>query len=364
MNIFFNQLNSNSCRSYLVGVEKSNEVIIIDPVLDFVNQYLELLNRNKLKLTHVVDTHTHADHISGGALLKDKTGCEYVMHAKAPAKCIGFRLEDGMDFKAGSISFKVIHTPGHTKDSVTLIFENCILTGDILFLDDGGAGRDDLPGGDPAEHWDSLQRIITLPEHLVVYPGHDYRNRRPSSLKEQKLRNPHLKHKTKNEFVQYLEDLKLGPADWMKEVLKANYNCACDSKGIYIPEDVSACEVGGNINNEIGEDIIANITPQELKKRIDLNHDIVLLDVRELRELTSELGHLSGIKHIPIGSLSIKLPELQAYKDKDIITICRSGARATAAAQMLMQSGFKKVYVLSGGMIKWKQAGLPIKQEL
>jgi hypothetical protein len=114
-----------------------------------------------------------------------------------------------------------LHLPNHPKDG--------FLTGDALFLDEGGAGRDDLAGGDAAAHWESLQRILLLSENLIVCPAHDYRRREPSSLAEQKRRNPHMKPRTKEEFVRYVEDLKLGPADWMKDVLKANYTCLRDA---------------------------------------------------------------------------------------------------------------------------------------
>lgn len=353
MEMIFHQLNPHACRTYLVGTKVSHEVVLIDPVLEHVSEYLE---KKKLKLTHVIDTHTHADHISGGASLKDLTGCEYVMHTKAPAHCITFRVTDGFEWHLGDIPVKVMHTPGHTKDSMCLIFPDRILTGDTLFIDDGGAGRDDLPGGDPGEHWDSLQRILKLPDYLVVYPAHECRNRQPSSLEAQKQRNPHLRPRTKNEYIKYLEDLKLGQADWMKGVLKANYACARDPKAAWVPVDVPACEVKGTLAYGVNDQQVASIPPEELKWRRDAGQPLVLLDVRELKELEGELGHLHEIKHIPIASLSSRLAELEQYKDKEIVTICRTGGRAHTAAQILMQAGFKRVYVLAGGMIAWRKS--------
>ena len=356
METIFHQLNPHACRTYLVGTKGVDEVILIDPVLEHVSDYLKLLERRKFKLSHVIDTHTHADHISGGATLKDLTGCEYVMHTKAPAPCVTFRVTDGFEFHIGGIGVKVMYTPGHTKDSVSLIFQDRILTGDVLFLDEGGAGRCDLPGGDPGEQWDSLQRITRLPDHLVVYPAHDYRDRQPSSLGSQKLRNPHLKPRSKDEYIEYLEGLKLGPADWMKDVLQANYACARDPKAAWIPVDVPACEVKGTLGLGVNDQQVAGISPQDLKRRIDAGQAPVLLDVRELRELKGELGHLPGIRHIPIGSLSAHLADLDGDKDKEIVTICRTGGRAHTAAQILMQAGFKHVSVLVGGMTAWPKA--------
>ncbi len=363
MNMKFRQLNPHSCCAYLIGAEGSNEVVIIDPVLEHVSEYLEMLDSEKLKLTHLIDTHTHADHISGGSALVDQTGCEYVMYIKAPAPCVTFRIGNGMKWDIAGIPVDVIHTPGHTKDSICLIFPDRIFTGDTLFLDDGGAGRDDLPGGDPSEHWESLQRILTLPDHLTVYPAHEYRNRQPSSLKEQKERNPHLKPRTKKEFVEYLEDLKLGPADWMADVLKANYACARDPGTAWIPADVNACEVKGTLEHGVNDLKVAGIPARELKERLDSGRSPILLDVRESDELTGELGHLPNSLHVSIGSLSGRLDELEPHKGEEIVTVCRSGARATTAAQILTQVGFDKIQVLTGGMLAWNKAGYPTSRK-
>lgn len=137
--MIFTQLNPGPCRTYLIADEKSKEAVLVDPVLEHVQDYIKTIERQKLILTHVIDTHTHADHISGGASLKDQLDCEYVMHAKAPARCVTFHLTDGFECRFGDIHVKVLSTPGHTKDSVTLLFPDLVLTGDVLFLDDAGA---------------------------------------------------------------------------------------------------------------------------------------------------------------------------------------------------------------------------------
>lgn len=350
------QLNPHSCLTYLIGMEDSKEVAFIDPVLEHVNDYASMLTQNNLKLTHVIDTHTHADHISGAASLKDITDCEYIMHKNAPARCSDFRIDDGFEWKLfDAIPMTVLYTPGHTRDSISLVFTDSIFTGDALFLDDGGAGRDDLPGGDPEAHWESLQKLRGLPEHLVVYPAHDYRNRQPSSLKQQKITNPHLKERSKEEFKIYLEDLKLGPADWMKDVLKANYSCARDPKAAWIPVDTPACEVKGTLDIGVNEIQVVSIPPAVLKQKLDSGADVILMDVREAHELHGELGHIDGIVHVPIGNLARHITDLEKDKDREVVTVCRSGARAHTAAQILAKSGFQKVSVLAGGMIAWNR---------
>lgn len=357
--MIFTQLNPGPCRTYLIADEKSKEAVLVDPVLEHVQDYIKTIERQKLTLTHVIDTHTHADHISGGASLKDQLHCEYVMHAKAPARCVTFHLTDGFECRFGDIPVKVLSTPGHTKDSVTLLFPDLVLTGDVLFLDDAGAGRTDLPGGDPGEHWDSLQRILGLPDHLMVYPAHEYRNRRPSTLKQQKESNPNLQPRSKQAYRDYLEGLKLGPAEWMKDVLQANYACARDPKAAWIPVDVPACEVKGTLGPGANDQLVAGIPPDQVKRALEGGNTPLLLDVRDPEELTGELRHIKGVINIPVTELAHRLGELKDLQDREIVTVCKSGGRAHTAAQVLMQAGFPKVHVMVGGMVAWKQAGYP-----
>ena len=359
MALRFQQLNPGGCRTYLVGKQGIKEVALIDPVLDRLDIYLMFLRKENLKLTTVIDTHTHADHITAGPALRDLTGCDYVMHAAAPAGCVSKRLSDGQLLRFAGLEAKVLHTPGHTNDAVCLVLPDRIFTGDTLFLDDGGAGRDDLPGGDAGAHWDSLQKLLALPETLVVYPAHEYRQRRPSSLAIQKKSNPHLQPRTREEFINYIQELKLGPAEWMKDVLKANYACARDPSKAWVPTDSHACEVKGTLEKGANDQTVVTITPAELKAELEGAERPVLLDVRERSELLGELGHLPGIMHIPVDELARRLAELEAYKHKEIVTVCRRGGRSYTAAQILQQSGFAHVHSLEGGMTAWKEKGFP-----
>ncbi|MFC1669231.1 rhodanese-like domain-containing protein [Spirochaetota bacterium] len=358
MKITCEQLNNHSCKTYLIGIEGQNEVAFIDPVIEHVNDYVQLIKDNNLKVSKIIDSHTHADHISGGSSLKDIFDCDYVMSTKSPVQCATFRVSEGFKWKLfGQIPVKVIETPGHTRDSISLIFPEWIFTGDALFLDDGGAGRDDLPGGDPAAHYDSLRKLYDLPDKLIVYPAHDYRNRRPSSLAHQKKTNPHLKKSQgpKEDFVKFLEDLKLGPADWMNDVLKANYACARDPKAAWIPVDSPACEVKGTMDRNANEMQVASIPAAVLKQKLAGATPPMLIDVRETEELSGPLGSINGIIHIPITQLAKRIGELEMHKDGEIVIICRSGGRAHTGAQILAAAGFSNVIVLSGGMIDWNK---------
>jgi glyoxylase-like metal-dependent hydrolase (beta-lactamase superfamily II)/rhodanese-related sulfurtransferase len=356
MALTYKQLNPHSCKTYLIGMEGRKEVILIDPVIEHVNDYGEMIKDGGFKLEAVIDTHTHADHISGGASLKDMFECEYWMHENAPAQCATMKLAEGSELKLfAQVPARVLYSPGHTRDSISLIFPDRVFTGDALFLDDGGAGRDDLPGGDPGAHWETLRRLWDLPEDLIVYPAHDYRGREPSALGLQKKTNAHFSkcRESRESFIQYLEDLKLGPADWMKDVLKANYACARDPRAAWIPVDAPTCEVKGTMDVGANEVQVRPISPAALKEKLGSDPAPVLLDVREEKELKGPLGHLPGIIHIPIASLSHRLSELDRHKKREIVAVCRSGSRASSAAQILTVAGFKNVTVLEGGMKAW-----------
>ncbi|MBI4566732.1 MAG: MBL fold metallo-hydrolase [Planctomycetes bacterium] len=350
MGMRFQAFNSRGCQTYLIRPEGAADAVLVDPVLDALEDYLALIENERLKLTHVIDTHTHADHLSAGTALKEATGCAYVMHVRGSPRSVTSRIVEGSASPLGDLDVTVLHTPGHTKDSICLVFPDRILTGDTLFLDDGGAGRDDLPGGDPGEHWDSLQRILGLPDHLVVYPGHEYRGRRPTTLAVQGKRNPHLSRREKAEFIRYLETLRLGPADWMKAVLKANHEGTRDPKAVWIPQEGCACEVAA----DTAAFPAPSITAEELRARLERPAGLILLDVREPEELEGELGHLNGITHIPLGSLEERVGELAPFKDREVITICKVGMRAAVAAQILLGAGHANVRVLTGGMARWR----------
>jgi len=350
--MLFTQLNDTSCKTYLIGTGSSS-AILIDPVLEQVDDYLDYLNKKNLRLDAVIDTHTHADHISGAAALKDRTDCEYIMHEHAPSQCVTRRVKEGDTLELGSVKFEIIESHGHTRDSISLIWEDKIFTGDALFLDDGGAGRDDLPGGDPGKHWITIEKFRKLPEDLIVYPAHEYRNKDPSTLARQKLTNPHMKKRTKEEFENYLNDLRLGSADWMKDVLKANYSCAQDPQAAWIPVDAPSCEVKGTLDPGVNEIQVQPISAHNLAEKIAKGESPFMLDVREPFELNSEIGHIKGVINIPIGRLIPHLEQMEERKEEEIILVCRSGARAYTAAQIMKKAGFKNPLVLDGGMIAW-----------
>jgi sulfur dioxygenase len=150
-----------------------------------------------------------------------------------------------------------------------------------------------------------------------------------------------------------MESFRLRPADWMKDVLKANYACARDPRAAWIPADAPSCEVGGTRETGVNETRVSSIPPQVLRQKMASSNPPVLVDVRETEELSGELGRIEGIVHIPVGALAFRLAELDPHKGREMVTVCRSGARAGTAAQILAKAGFPRVSVLAGGMLAW-----------
>ena len=351
--MIFDQLNPGACRTYLIASEDTNEAILVDPVLEEVDRYIDELNKRKMNLKYVIDTHTHADHISGGRALNDRTGAKYIMFKKTPIECIDIKVDENDKLDMSDISIRFLHTPGHTKDGMTLILQDRVLTGDALFI--GGAGRTDLIGGDPSEHYDSLfEKLKPLDDSLLVYPAHDYHNNTFSTLGDEKKNNEHFQERTKQEYVSWLESMRAPMPEWMKEVLQENYSCALNPKEIWKPVDEATCEVGvGAVTGGVNANEVNEIEVSQLRQKISENGNRLLLDVRQPEEYES--GHIEGTKLIPLGELTKHLEELEKYKDKEIITICRSGGRSKTAASILSQSGFENVSSLKGGMLEWQK---------
>lgn len=357
MDLVYDELNGTSCRTYLIYRKNADEAILVDPVMDFVDSYVRHIDLAGLILTHIIDTHTHADHISGSTALKERIGCEYVMHRSSKVAGVTWRLDEGMH-RLGDIPLGVMHTPGHTKDSVSLIFPDRVFVGDLLFLDNGGAGRLDLPGGNAGEHWDSLQRILGLPGRLVVYPAHDYRNCMPSSIGMQKTRNAFLKSRTKDEYLAFAKTLGYGPAEWMRDIMRLNESCFLADLYAYVRPQLencceNVCEGSTAIDSASTQNNVPHILAQELRVRCQNSFAPILVDVRENDELIGDLQAIQGIIHIPVGQIAEHIDELAMYKQKPIVMICRSGKRALRAALILMNFGFTDVSVLDGGMLAW-----------
>jgi glyoxylase-like metal-dependent hydrolase (beta-lactamase superfamily II) len=199
--IFFEQIRSAGCLSYILGCAKDKVCVVIDPEVDKVDHYVGLADYLKSQILYAIDTHTHADHSSACKVMRERFGIKVVMHRAADAPYVDIHVEDGDEIRFGQQLLKVVHTPGHTQDATCLLFKDRIFTGDTLLI--GGCGRTDLPGGNSEAQYKSLSILKALPDDIRVYPGHDYREA-VSSLGDEKQKNPRLLIPTQEEFVHYM----------------------------------------------------------------------------------------------------------------------------------------------------------------
>jgi len=216
---FFEQIRSSGCLSYILGCAKDKVSVVIDPELDKAADYAGLAEFFKSKLLYAIDTHTHADHNSACKLMRERYGVQVVMHRAADAPYVDVKVEDGDEIKFGQCSLSVIHTPGHTRDAMCLLFDDRIFTGDTLLI--GGCGRTDLPGGSAESQWDSLRRFDGLSNEIRVYPGHDYREA-VSTLGDEKQKNPRMTMASRDEFIQFMTARKSPLPRKIQEALEWN----------------------------------------------------------------------------------------------------------------------------------------------
>ena len=198
----------SSTYTYLISSGKGREALIIDPVLENVDHYINILIQLDLKLVKVIDTHIHADHISGMAELRDKTNCVTVMGDKAPANVVSMKVSDNEEIKIENIKLKALFTPGHTSESFSFLMNDRVFTGDTLLIK--GTGRTDFQNGNSKDAYNSIfKRLLKLPEDTILYPGHDYNGKESSTIGNEKKFNPRLQVKNVDEYVELMSNLNL-----------------------------------------------------------------------------------------------------------------------------------------------------------
>lgn len=338
----FYKLNQDDCCTYLILNTKNNSCVLIDPKLDYEDFYLNFIKNKNGILKAVIDTHTHSEHLSCCYSLKEKTNCNFFMNENTSCNSITKKIKNHEILNIDGIILKCIHTPGHSIDSMCIIFEDKILTGDTLFLSDG-AGRDDLPTGNPLDHYHSLIRLSKLPSHLIVYPAHNYTDSSPYTLHHLKKINKYLKIKNKKEFLNLTEQA-YPPPDWMLKVISLNTLCNININSIKIPFEEGICQ-SSYIKSPRSMPI--SLTKEEFNKIIKSSKDnIFILDVREPEEIIYG-NKLEESINIPLKELPKRINELEKYRNNIIISVCSSGNRAIVASRILIDNGFRNIYVLS-----------------
>ena len=210
-----------STYTYLIASAKGREAVIIDPVLENVDEYIQLLKELDLKLVKVIDTHIHADHVTGASKLKQATNCTTLMGEHTPADTVEIKVKDNELIKIDGLKIKSLYTPGHTSDSYSFLLDNYLFSGDTLLIN--GTGRTDFQNGSSKDAYNSLfNNILKLPEETLVYPGHDYNGKFSSTIGNEKKFNPRLQVKSVDEYVEIMSNLNLSKPEMMDSNVSKN----------------------------------------------------------------------------------------------------------------------------------------------
>jgi glyoxylase-like metal-dependent hydrolase (beta-lactamase superfamily II) len=210
-----------STYTYFIGSAKGREAVIIDPVIENVNKYIQLLTELDLKLVKVIDTHIHADHVTGASKLKKATNCATIMGEHTPSEAVEIKVKDNEIIKIDNLEIKSIYTPGHTSESYSFLLENYLFSGDALLIN--GTGRTDFQNGNSKDSYHSIfDKLLKLPEDTLLYPGHDYNGKKVSTIGNEKKFNPRLQVKNVDEYIEIMTNLNLTKPDMMDSNVNRN----------------------------------------------------------------------------------------------------------------------------------------------
>jgi len=331
---------TSSTYTYLLASRRGGEALIIDPVLDRVDRYLKLIEELDLKLVKAVDTHLHADHITGLGALRDHTKCITVMGEQSGVDVVSMRVADGDRLDIEGLSLGVIYTPGHTDDSYCFTLADRVFTGDTLLI--RGTGRTDFQNGSARAQYESIfNRLLKLPDDTLVYPAHDYKGDSVSTIAEERAHNPRLRVKSVEEYEALMAGLKLSNPKMMDVAVPANMR-----QGLHQAE------------------VARRGWAVEAKTAIGLlgQADIAFIDLRERAERERH-GVLPGSLHVPYSSLTETmtpgglLHELATATGKRLLFFCAFGERSAMSVQAAQDAGLHAASHLEGGMDAWKKAG-------
>ena len=326
--------------TYLLASRRGGEALLIDPVIDKVDHYLQLLGELDVKLVKAVDTHVHADHISGLGALRDHTRCVTVMGKKSGTDVVSMRVDEGERIEIESIALDVLYTPGHTDDSYCFVMPDRVFTGDTLLI--RGTGRTDFQNGDSRMAYASLfNKVLKLPDDMAVYPGHDYKGATVSTIGEERAFNPRLQVASADEYADIMDNLDLPNPKQMDVAVPANLSLGFSPPGRTIAERTLAPEDAGR---QLGRD------------------DVIFVDLREAGERARD-GVIPGSVHMPYATIDehVKpgslLTAIASRTGKGLVLYCAFGERSALALETLREAGIENVRHLGGGLDAWIKTG-------
>ena len=329
--------------TYLLASRRGGEALIIDPVIEKVDRYLQLVNELDLRLVKAVDTHMHADHVTGLGALRDHTHCITVMGEQTKADVVSMRVAEGDQVKIEGVALDVLYTPGHTDDSYSYLMGDRVFTGDTLLI--RGTGRTDFQNGDSRAQYDSIfNKLLKLPEETLVFPAHDYKGETVSTIGEEKRFNPRLQVKSIDEYVEVMGNLHLPNPKLMDVAIPSNLRV-------------------GMHQEEIARRGWALSAPDAIK--LVGRTDIALVDLREDSERQKH-GTIPGSLHLPYPDLldhvrpGSLLHQLAADAGNRIVFYCAFGERSAMAVQAAQDAGLLSAVHIQGGIDAWKKADGPV----
>jgi glyoxylase-like metal-dependent hydrolase (beta-lactamase superfamily II)/rhodanese-related sulfurtransferase len=331
--------------TYLLASRRGGEALIIDPVIEKVDRYIQLVGELDLKLVKAVDTHLHADHITGLGALRDRTHCVTVMGERSKVDVVSMRLSEGDRLTIEGVALDVLYTPGHTDDSYSFLMRDRVFTGDTLLI--RGTGRTDFQNGDPRAQYDSIfNKLLKLPDETMIFPAHDYKGETVSTIGEEKAFNPRLQVRSPDEYAELMNSLNLPNPKMMDVAVPANMR------------------VG------LAQDAIAqrgwSVTAAEAMTLVG-RPDVALVDLRESTERDRH-GVIAGSLHAPYPDLVANvrrggmLHELAGATGKRIVFYCAFGERSAMAVQAAQDAGLASACHIQGGIDAWKKAGGPLSR--
>lgn len=348
--MIFRQLMDPISSTYTYLLADSGEAVLIDPVFERVRRDSALLHELDLSLRSTVETHVHADHVTGAWAHRKRCGSLIGVARVSGAQGADFYLEPGDQVQFGKRYLSVRATPGHTNGCVTYVLDNesMAFTGDALLI--RGAGRTDFQEGDAATLYRSVHgQIFTLPDHCVLYPGHDYRGITASSVAEEKRYNTRLGgNLSESDFVGFMNNLRLPYPKQLDRAVPANLKCG-EPIGLLADEPDWA-------PLELTFAGIWEIEPNWVAEHLG---DVQVLDVREPSEFSGPLGRIPGARLAPLDTLAEQPPDLD--RKRPVVAVCRAGGRSAHATGLLQTAGFERVANLAGGMLRWRALDLPVE---
>ena len=343
--MIFRQLfdSTSGTYTYLLASRHGGEALIIDPVLERVDRYLQLVRELDLKLVKAVDTHLHADHVTGLGALRDRTHCITVMGEQTHADVVSMRVTEGDRIAIEGVSLDVLYTPGHTDNSYSFLLTDRVFTGDTLLI--RGTGRTDFQNGDPRAQYNSIfNKLMKLPDDTLVYPAHDYKGETVSTIGEEKFFNPRLKVKSIDEYADLMNNLKLPNPKMMDVAVPANMQVGLRQEEIArkgwalsAAEAIALCGRPG----------------------------VAMIDLREQTERDRH-GVIPGSLHTVYADLPNNvrpggmLHELAAATGRRMIFYCAFGERSAMAVQAAQDAGLTSACHIEGGINAWKKADGPL----